>query len=57
MSRPTTTRFCVDRNHIALLQADGLGWGHDLDCGCFRVEGERPRRLLQRVVDALRGRV
>ncbi|WP_217810145.1 hypothetical protein [Salibaculum griseiflavum] len=31
----TTTRHCLDAATIRHLQRDGIGWGHDLDCGCF----------------------
>ncbi len=31
-----TGRYCLDRRALALLRRDGIGWGHDLDCGCFQ---------------------
>ena len=41
-------RICVGRDAIRHLEREGLGWGHDLDCGCFRVAGNAvPRRRLQ----------
>lgn len=40
-----TKRYCLDPNAIQLLQRDGIGWGHDLDCGCFQHE-TLPRRGL-----------
>ena len=42
----TSERICLDRAALAALKADGLGWGHDLDCGCLRVPAApRPARL------------
>ena len=38
MRQSGSERVCVDRNALAMVRADGLGWGHDLDCGCFHVE-------------------
>lgn len=31
-------KYCVSPDVIALLRKDGMGWGHDLDSGCFRAE-------------------
>lgn len=45
MIRKTTRAYCLGPNEIAALRRDGLGWGHDLDCGCLRVvTGEVPDR-------------
>ena len=42
-----TTRHCLDPATIRHLQRDGIGWGHDLDCGCFDSAARRaPPRLL-----------
>ena len=30
-----TTRYCADPEALAAMKRDGLGWGHDLQCGCF----------------------
>ena len=35
MSRHTTTRYCADPQALRMMQRDGLGWGHDMDCGSF----------------------
>ena len=40
----TTRRICLDRQALAALKADGIGWGHDLDCGCLRLEVPPTRR-------------
>lgn len=31
-----TTRYCAAPEALAAMKRDGLGWGHDLECGCFR---------------------
>ncbi|MEM8537161.1 MAG: hypothetical protein AAGF56_04785 [Pseudomonadota bacterium] len=31
-----TTRYRADPDVLATLKRDGMGWGHDLTCGCFR---------------------
>ena len=36
MSHRPTTRYCADPAALSAMQRDGLGWGHDLDCGCFQ---------------------
>ncbi len=38
MRTSKTQRVCVDQHSIRALQKEGIGWGHDLDCGCFHVE-------------------
>jgi hypothetical protein len=47
-------RYCASPDVIALLARDGIGWGHDIDCGCFQA-GPAPdgRGLLRRVVRQL----
>lgn len=35
MPRHTTTRYCADPEALSAMKRDGLGWGHDLECGCF----------------------
>ena len=35
MSRRQTARYCADPEALSAMRRDGLGWGHDLDCGCF----------------------
>ncbi|PUB19326.1 hypothetical protein [Yoonia sediminilitoris] len=37
-------RYCADPQAIAAMAHDGLGWGHDLQCGCFRVAQEQTGR-------------
>ncbi len=38
MTKSKTMRVCVDPGIINALQREGIGWGHDLDCGCLHVE-------------------
>ena len=33
-----TTRYCADPEALAALRRDGMGWGHDLDCGCYYAD-------------------
>ena len=35
MRQRPTTRYCADPQALAAMKRDGLGWGHDLECGCF----------------------
>ena len=54
MSRKTATRHCVSPEALSILRRDGIGWGHDLDCGCFHVarEGRKPgpfARMIQSI--------
>ena len=35
MLNRTETRYCADPEALMAMKRDGLGWGHDLDCGCF----------------------
>ena len=35
MSKQNSARYCADPEALAAMKRDGLGWGHDLDCGCF----------------------
>ena len=46
-------RYCASPDVIRTLQQDGLGWGHDLECGTFYAN-DRPRApLIQRMIGAL----
>ena len=36
MSQKSTQRYCADPAALSAMRRDGLGWGHDLECGCFR---------------------
>lgn len=38
------TRICLKPADIAALRRDGLGWGHDLECGSVHIQGDVPRR-------------
>lgn len=54
MSRRQTARYCADPDAISALRRDGLGWGHDLDCGCFHdVAQTRKPGGLSRIFAAL----
>ena len=51
------TRICLDPTSVRALERDGIGWGHDLDCGCLRMDGDRRRGgLLAALRRALSGR-
>ena len=43
MSKPKTRRYCADPAAIAAMKRDGMGWGHDLECGCFEDTALVPR--------------
>ena len=36
MTRQPTARYCADHDALNAMRRDGIGWGHDLDCGCFQ---------------------
>jgi hypothetical protein len=36
MRNRTSTRYCADPEALEAMRRDGIGWGHDLDSGCFR---------------------
>ena len=50
-----SARYCVDGTGIAHLARDVMGWGHDLDCGCFTVEERRRRSLWSLLAQRLAG--
>ncbi len=56
MSPRPSTRYCASPSVNALLRKDGLGWGHDLDCGCFHVEADRATHRLRRAFVRMTGR-
>ena len=35
MKKTTATRYCAPPDVLRLLERDGLGWGHDLECRAF----------------------
>ena len=43
MRIPKVIEYCAPQDVIKLLERDGLGWGHDLDCGCFKAP-EAPKK-------------
>lgn len=47
MSKHATARYCADPEALAAMKRDGLGWGHDLQCGCFRdvAHSTKPGRI------------
>ena len=53
MKRSTTRRYCVDRRHIKALQNEGIGWGYDLNSGCFQMEALPNRATV--FANAIRG--
>ena len=42
MSARITERYCADSEALSAMKHDGLGWGHDLECGCFHDKA-RPK--------------
>ena len=56
MPTRTTTRYCADPDALALMRRDGIGWGHDLDCGCFRTDRPPTPGPLARFVTSLKRR-
>ncbi len=43
MKKRLTTRYCADPQALSAMKRDGLGWGHDLQCGCFEDATLPPR--------------
>ena len=37
-------RYCADPAAIAMMKRDGIGWGHDTECGCFQSRRPSARR-------------
>lgn len=57
MPKPHPKRYCASTRHLATLARDGLGWGHDLDCGCFHVESAPAKQgLIMRAYLSLKKR-
>ena len=44
MKRSSTKKYCIDRRHIRALEREGIGWGYDLDSGCFLMEAKQTHR-------------
>ena len=54
MQKTSPKRYCADPSALALMQRDGIGWGHDLDCGALFLPSPAARpmrglRLLNRL--------
>ncbi len=57
MSHRTTARYCADPEAINAMKRDGLGWGHDLDCGCFQDVARKTKPgAVARIVAAFKRR-
>lgn len=55
MATHSTKRYCADPEALAAMKRDGMGWGHDLDCGCYRDATHTTRRSgLTRVINAFK---
>jgi hypothetical protein len=50
MKRSSIKRYCVDRGHIKSLERDGIGWGYDLDSGCFMIEDQSKTRTIHQKI-------
>ncbi|WP_159086962.1 hypothetical protein [Loktanella sp. Alg231-35] len=44
MVTQSTKRYCADPQTIAAMKRDGLGWGHDLECGSFYQDAAAPKQ-------------
>ena len=51
-----TQRYCADPAALAALKRDGMGWGHDVDCGCFHDHGPRSPGIIARTFNLLKRR-
>ncbi|WP_341365651.1 hypothetical protein [Yoonia sp. BS5-3] len=49
MRQKRTQKYCADPAAIAAMKRDGLGWGHDLECGCFEAPATPQRRSHGRI--------
>ena len=54
MRHKPTQRYCADQQALVAMERDGMGWGHDLECGCFEAPATPRRPLIVRVNDWLR---
>ena len=52
----STQQTCLDPALARHLYRDGLGWGHDLDCGCFHAPYPKAPGLIRRIAAFLGGR-
>jgi hypothetical protein len=43
MTKSPTARYCADPQAISAMARDGLGWGHDLECGTFHTTAHPPK--------------
>lgn len=58
MNTRSTKRYCADPEALAAMKHDGMGWGHDLDCGCFHApRGKASHSRLARVIASFTRRV
>ena len=57
MTRQHTSRYCADPDALNALRRDDMGWGHDVDCGCFRdAAGPSGPGTLSRIIAAFKRR-
>lgn len=42
-------RYCAPPDVIRMLQKDGIGWGHDLQCGSFHAPRVARPSLLRKL--------
>lgn len=50
MRQNATERYCADPQALAAMKRDGLGWGHDVECGCFEAPATpREPSIIKRV--------
>lgn len=44
MPRSNTEQYCAAPEVLRLLAQDGLGWGHDLQCGVFTAQTQTDKK-------------
>lgn len=56
MRKRPTKRYCADPQAIAAMKRDGLGWGHDVECGSFELPvSPRRKSAEQTLIKRMRG--
>ena len=56
--KPYTQSYCADPATLQTLRRDGIGWGHDIDCGCLRMDRALHRQgVIGRLIRRIGGRV
>lgn len=56
MGHKVSKGYCLNAQDMEAMRRDGIGWGHDLNEGCFYVESSRPKARRRRWTNIFRGR-